>query len=89
MRTVDLIKGSASEKITEYDRHLKKAGGYNERNVIIITTKMSMLVRIKRCVIENMFMYRTSREIQMLIDIYFPKIIRNSFLISFSFLFFS
>lgn len=42
MRTVDLIKGSAhhSEKITEYDRHLKKAGGYNERNVIIITTKL-------------------------------------------------
>lgn len=42
------IKGfvQKSEKVTKYNKHLKKAGKYNGWNIVSIRTKISMLVQI-------------------------------------------
>ena len=44
---VDLIKGvvQSSEKVPEFDKHLKKAGGHIGRNVVEITIKMKTIVQ--------------------------------------------
>ena len=50
IRTGDLV-GSikdivrSSVKVPEFDKHLKKAGGYIGRNVVEITIKMKIIVR--------------------------------------------
>ncbi len=38
-------KGRSSVKVPEFDKHLKKAGGYIGRNVMEITIKMKAIVR--------------------------------------------
>ena len=51
---MDTTKGvvRSSIKISEFDKHLKKAGGYVGRNVVEITIKMKMIVR-KPLMIKN------------------------------------
>ena len=45
---VDSLKGvvRSSKKVPEFDKHLKKAGGHIDRNVVEITIKMKTIVRI-------------------------------------------
>ena len=38
-------EGRSSVKVTEFDKHLKKAGGHIGRNVVEITIKMKTTVR--------------------------------------------
>ena len=48
IRTVDpsgFNKGRSSVKVPEFDKHLKKAGGYIDRNFVEITIKMKTIVR--------------------------------------------
>ena len=44
---VDSIKDvvRSSVKVPEFDKHLKKAGGHKDRNVVEITIKMKTIVR--------------------------------------------
>ena len=39
----DIVQSSV--KVPEFDKHLKKAGGYIGRNVVEITIKMKTIVR--------------------------------------------
>ena len=43
---IDLIKDvvQSSMKVTEFDKHLKKAGGHMGRNIVEITIKMKTIV---------------------------------------------
>ena len=45
----------SSEKVPEFDKHLKKAGGHIGRNVVEITIKMKTIVK-KTLINENHFL---------------------------------
>ena len=52
---VDSIKDvvRSSEKVPEFDKHLKKAGGHISRNVVEITINMETIVRKPIMIIIN------------------------------------